>query len=327
MAKQRIFITGIYRSGTTLISRMLNNHPKLWITYDSVHFMRFSYGRFDPVSRRSNAERLIKDTAERIARRYDMSMDAAAVMKRAARPGKISYRSVYDAMMDGLMSAYKPGAEGWGEKTNVCWGKIPGFLEVFPEGKAIHVIRDPRDVMCSYRDMTYEPGYSYLDSAFASLDAFQRAAEFSKAYPKNYYLLKYETLLSEPAAEARKVCDFLGVDFRPSMLDTSKFTDQKGKWWTGDSSYVRKMNKITNKTINRWKNKASDLEVYFVEMINKEQMPAYGYGLSGTQVNRKDWSKLYDIIYGNKILKERYLRWLKTGKGVEAYPSNPLAKA
>jgi hypothetical protein len=148
----------------------------------------------------------------------------------------------------------------------------------------------------------------------------------AKAYPKNYYLLKYETLLSEPSAEARRICGFLGVDFRPSMLDTSKFTDQKGKWWTGDSSYVRKMNRITNKTIDRWKTKASALEVYFVEMINKEQMPAYGYGLSGTEVSRKDWNKIYDIIYGSKILKERYIRWLKTGKGVEAYPSNPLTK-
>ena len=45
-----IFITGVWRSGTTLISRIFNNHPELDITYDSVHFMRFSFNHYDQIS-------------------------------------------------------------------------------------------------------------------------------------------------------------------------------------------------------------------------------------------------------------------------------------
>ncbi|MGM0411630.1 MAG: sulfotransferase, partial [Bacillota bacterium] len=37
-----ILITGTFRSGTTLISQIMRNHPNIALVYDSVNFMRFS---------------------------------------------------------------------------------------------------------------------------------------------------------------------------------------------------------------------------------------------------------------------------------------------
>ena len=36
-----LLITGVYRSGTTLVSDILRKHPDLDITYDSINYFRF----------------------------------------------------------------------------------------------------------------------------------------------------------------------------------------------------------------------------------------------------------------------------------------------
>lgn len=321
--KTRIFITGIYRSGTTLVSRILNNHSKLWVTYDSVHFMRFSYDRYNPISVYKNAEALVNEVYSRIKKRWDMSFDIDKTLRNLSDSGELSYRKVYDAIMESLAAQYKGKVSGWGEKTNVCWGQIPNFLGMFPDGKVIHVLRDPRDVMCSYREMTYEPGYAYLDSAFASLHSFESAITFSRSLDrKSYCFIRYEDLVNEPEKMARDVCNFLGIRFEKNMLNAMSFTSRQGKRWTGESSFNRGFNKISREPMERWKKNASAVEIFLVEMINRPVMRDFGYALSGISLGRKEWIKLYDIL-SDPVLDARYKNWLKNGEGVEAYPSDP----
>jgi len=325
--KTRLFITGIYRSGTTLISRILDNNSKIWVTFDSVHFMRFSFERYNPIQKFKNAERLVKETKKRMSKRWGMDFDSDSVLERVNSFKRIEYSSVYDSIMGVLIKQYKKSATSWGEKTNVCWGKIPSFISMFPEGKVIHVIRDPRDVMCSYREMTYEPGYSYLDSAFCSLGALQKAQEYTRTFNRNnYYILKYEDFLKNPQKGTKTLCEFLNIDFEPKMLEVNKFTDKSGKWWNGDSSFQKKMTAISTKPIDRWKKSANDMEIFFVEMINRDAMRSFGYKLLGIDASKSDWNKLHKIIHENTVLKARYSHWLKTGEEIEGLPSDPLKK-
>lgn len=240
-------------------------------------------------------------------------------MKLNLRSQKGSYAQVYDLIMRTLMKKYKPKAKVWGEKTNVCWGQIPNFLKMFPSGKTIHIIRDPRDVMCSFRDKTYEPNYAYLDSAFVSLHSFMAIEKLSKL--KNYYLLRYEDFIRDPIIQTKKLCKFLEIDFEPKML--SNFEDKTGGKWECNSSFL-KLKGISPKPIGSWKKQASNIEIYFVEMINKT-MTKFGYKLSGIELNWSEWKKLYNILE-DPLIKKRYTHWLKTGRGLEGYPSDPLTK-
>ena len=64
--KSPILITGTFRSGTTLISRILNNHPKIGVLYDSVNFMRFSYDKYNPIQDEKQYKLLISEISQRI---------------------------------------------------------------------------------------------------------------------------------------------------------------------------------------------------------------------------------------------------------------------
>lgn len=320
----KIFITGIYRSGTTLISRILNNHSRLWITYDSVHFMRFSYNCYNPIYLVENAEKLIKETHNRILKRWNMDFDINSLISNVHRLKEIDYRTIYELIMKELAFQYKNKATGWGEKTNVCWGQIPNFLKIFPEGKTIHVVRDPRDVMCSYKRMTYEPGYAYLDSAFASLHSFTSAKKYKEKFSaKNYYCIRYEDMVNKPEQIIKSLCTFLEIEFEANMINASDFVDKIGKKWSGESSYKNKYTEISKSSLNKWEKHATPIEIYLVELINRPIMPEFGYTLSGVLLDKKEWNELYNILQ-DPLIHARYKNWLKTGKGVEAYPSDPL---
>ncbi|MCM8790608.1 MAG: sulfotransferase [Candidatus Omnitrophica bacterium] len=327
MRKGPIFITGIYRSGSTLLSRILNAHPMLAVTYDSIQFMRFSYGRFDPLDKR-NAANLVEEVYTRISKRFGLTFDKEAVMKRVSGAGEVSYAQVYDAIMDQFLLRNKPGAVAWGEKTNVAWGKIPFFLRMFPLGKAIIIVRDPRDVLCSFKKLTNAPWPDYLDSVFASLDALQKGSEFKKTLPADrFFLIRYEDLVSDTEDSLRKLAGFLEVPYDAAMLDTSHFQDRKGDRWKFDTMFSDPLKGISEKASYRWKRVILNEELFLAELILGEWLTEYGYEPSGKTFSMAAMKKAFSMIRQSCLLKGRFVRWLETGCGVEAYPTDPLNPA
>ncbi|GAH06481.1 unnamed protein product, partial [marine sediment metagenome] len=78
-------------------------------------------------------------------------------------------------------------------------GSYPTFLTLYPEGKIIHLIRDPRDVLASYREFTIEPKYRYFDAVFTCLHSMNWTMTIGESLPKkNYYVLRHEDLITDP---------------------------------------------------------------------------------------------------------------------------------
>lgn len=318
-----IFINGIYRSGTTLISRMLNAHPLLATTYDSVHFMRFSYGKYDPISSVEKYRDLVVEIAERIKKRWGMTLNVSAVYDVIQKSSEVTYAVVYNAIMSELLLR-NVSATIWGEKTNVCWSQISNFLKMFPKGKVIHIIRDPRDVLASFKVETTEPGLRYLDAIFASLGAFRSVrANLDRLSTLNFYCIKYEELVLEPKKNIALLCDFLGIPADDSMLDTAGFVDKAGDFWNGGSSFEPVMAGVSAKSIGRWKKKLSDVEVFLTELVLREEMLRFNYQLGAKILNEGAWQELYEILHDD-FIKERFAYFLQTGKGHDAYPSDPV---
>lgn len=317
-----VFITGLYRSGTTLLSRALNAHPKLSITYDNVHFMRFCYKKFEPLNNK-NVFNLLNDVSERIFERSQIKLNTNLVISELNKLEKIQYSNIYNAIMKDCFLK-NSNKLIWGEKTNVAWGAIPGFLKMFPKGKCIFLLRDPRDVLCSYKKMTTNPFPNYLDTIFASLGAFQQASYLTKKISKdNLLILKYENFVTNPEKILKDISSFIGISYNKSMVDINCYTDLTGNKWASNTSYKESLKNISPDSIGRWNKNILEEEICLLELLLKEEMVNYGYKLSQTKYSINSFIKSFEIIRNSPLLTDRFNLWLTEKRGVDTYPNNP----
>ena len=318
-----VFITGVYRSGTTLFSRILDVHPRFAVTYDSLHYMRFCYGEFRPLSDPANRRALIEDITERCQSRWMRRLDPAPVLAELDAMEKPGDAEIYDCVMRHYLSGSERKAE-WGEKTLMAWARIPDFLKMFPKGKTVVVLRDPRDACASQKKITYEPGLRYLDTALAALHAMQAAFDFEHSLPPaSYATVKYEDLVDDPESVLRGLCTRLEIEFDPAMLDARNFRDYSGGPWLANTSYEDDAPvAIGSKSVGRYKEALDPVDVQFLEMICRPMLAYWKYDLDGELPTPEQWQRLYAIM-NDSFIAGRMRHWMATGQGVDVYPSAP----
>lgn len=310
-----IFISGLYRSGTTVLTRILDQSNEVSTTYDTIHFLRFSYNKYNPIS--ENYRKLIQDTRDRVVEKLNLDFNIDNVLNQL-RDKNITQALVYDSIMKEFLQL--TSNERWAEKTNVEWESIVDFLKMYPEGKAIHIYRDPRAVLASYKNFTNQPGLSYMDAIFASLAMFNFIQRDEIKNNENILLLCYEDFVKSPESYTKNICDFLGIKYKNEMLDVSSFKDIHGKKFERNSSFGGHKNRIDTSSMEIWKNKLSDIEIYLTEMVLKDKLKDFNYELSGTDLSQNDFKKLFEVL-NDDFVNKRYKYWLKNANGLQGYPN------
>jgi len=316
-----VFITGVYRSGTTILTGILGAHEELDISHPSVQYFRYILKKgISP----NNYKDIIYSVSERINFRYGLKLNIDRIISEIEEGISIegtSHRIIYDSIMRSL---YSNSGKRWGEKSLLEWTNIPTFLEMFPKGKTIHIIRDPRDVLASYKNMTYETGDKYLDAVFNCLDSMQHAKKYISSLPKEqYYLVHFEDLISNRIREVERICSFLEIGFDKSLYKEDKIKEGvgEGSIKLTTASHSSFPEDIGN-SFKRWDTKLTKNEIFFTESILSKMMTEFEYEPSQLfEDNNLQW--LLQIMSENELINERFVNYLKTGKGVEEFPSDP----
>ena len=86
----------------------------------------------------------------------------------------------------------------------------------FPDIKVVHIIRNP---FSSYRDTKRRPFPQTLNRYLITWNVYHSTVEmFSKMYPNNVKLFRYEDLVDNKKAFMEGICKFIEVDFNETML-------------------------------------------------------------------------------------------------------------
>ena len=316
-----VFVSGVYRSSSTFLSAVIGCHEEYTATSSIIKFPRFCLGHYAPLDADENYIKLVHECRKRVTTRWDIDFDAEAVLEDVANRG-ISYATLYDSMMSHILAAGGGGGTQWIEKIAVMWSRIPDFLEMFPQGKVIHVLRDPRSVAASYKIMTNEIGATYLDAAFNTAHAIQSIEKFQKeAGGERIMLLKSEDLLGSPEENIRKICTFLEIEFSSRMLDPNRYGHIIGEDWRHNTSFHGEIKGFLPPT-KRWREHMTAAETMFVEMVTQPYLAKYGYEAEQHFPSREDWNEIYDFLE-DPFLRERFKKWLQTGEGSEGYRTDP----
>jgi hypothetical protein len=155
-------------------------------------------------------------------------------------------------------------------------------MAMFPDAQIVHMTRDGRDVVSSLKTMPWwDHGTVAAMATWAnSIDSGRRAGD--RFGPDAYYEVRYERLVADPEPELRRLCEFLGEDFDPAMLEPQHMAATavpERKTW-----HVNTAREISTAAVGRWSELDPD-ELGLAERVLGRRLTRLGYELSG-QGNR-----------------------------------------
>lgn len=225
-----VFVIGNPRSGTSLFRLLLTSHSKLVIPPEC-GFIAWLYKDFG------------KWRAEDIEMEIDLFLDKLNVCKKfdtwGIEIGSLKYflqqkkPRTYSELCANVYLYYSQrfskNISVWGDKNNFYINHLNDLLNIYPEAKFIHLIRDGRDVYCSYLDvMKKEAASPYAPILSTDIEVvakewdsnLTKVDDFFASHPQlNSKTIRYEDLIAVPEYVLTDVFVWLGLDYEASVLD------------------------------------------------------------------------------------------------------------
>ncbi len=259
------FIVGCPRSGTTLLSVLLDRHSHLCIPPETAFFDEVA-----PMLLRATEGEL----AERLAvwpRLGEMGITPDAVLRELAGP-RVFPTNVLAALLRvyaNLMS--KPRC---GEKTPQHLRHVPTILQCYPRARIICLIRDGRDVALSLLNMPWWQ-HSLAEAVALWKTSIELMEVYQLRYPGQIEVVRYEHLARQPEAILARLMPFLGEKFEPTQLDItlgSRVVLQRNIAWKGQA--LTSVDPIHG---GRRRATASPTEMDFLEQNMATELGRHGY--------------------------------------------------
>jgi hypothetical protein len=103
-------------------------------------------------------------------------------------------------------------------------------LELAPAARLVHIVRDPRDVVASFRVQRWAPSDPVLGARFFA-GLMNRWWEVRSRLPAGTLLeLRLEDLVAHPRAELERLCDHIRLPFHETLLAHDLGRAHAGRW-------------------------------------------------------------------------------------------------
>ena len=204
-----LFVVGIWRSGTSLLYTLLNQHPQIALLYEGeLPVMR-------PLFYGGGAK---SDWLERWEF-WNQALTRHRIDAEVIPPG-LDIRSATEVVCK--QYAKRKGATVWGCKSPAYYDCLPQLAREFPSAKFIVIWRDPIAICSSI--VRAAPGSHYFSRrgmalrALLGFEELKRGCDQLAGEGAMLHQFHYEDLVRDPAAELTKICEFLKIPFDARML-------------------------------------------------------------------------------------------------------------
>lgn len=221
-----VFIIGNPRSGTTLLRLMLTNHKNIVIPPEC-GFAVWFHAKYQSLAfSKTVVDEFVRDIST--ARKIETwNLDYEKLLDYMIAVNPVSYPEAVSAVYEFYGRSIGKNYLRWGDKNNYYLHHIDTIREMYPSAHFIHIVRDGRDVACSYRNLrnaniasNYAPHlpFNIKDIAIEWSTNIQKVRRsFDKVGWDHVYEIRYEDLVSQPSRELKKICLFLEEPYDADM--------------------------------------------------------------------------------------------------------------
>jgi hypothetical protein len=181
----------------------------------------------------------------------------------------------YPEAIEAAYTAYarSRGKARWGDKTPRYVEDIPFLAKLFPSTKFIHIIRDGRNVALSYSNVDFGPKTLAKAARLWRRRVSAGIRDGRALPPGRYFEIRSEDLAEDPEGEARDICEFLGIEYAPSMFEDSE--RKKGVKKQAKLNYEPQV--AGRARMSSWKEDMRPQDVEVFEVIAGDLLSELGY--------------------------------------------------
>lgn len=287
------FIIGIGRSGTSLLTSVLNAHPNT-LACPEVLFISFFYSKFKNKKswKDQEVEQILeyldlfaidhpyigwnyeKEKLRATLRNLPTGTDYLTLCKTVCLHFEVDGKSMEDIQ---LLVDKNPA-------NTLCWGEL---LRLSPESKFIIALRDYRGNVLSRKQSIHTRTPNTAINAFRWKFFNEKAFELLKKHPEKVLLVKYEELAKNPEEQVKKMCKFFNIEYLSEMLDFHQrehdvlheagFSGSEHKIKRAEKKYGDLASPINSERVMAWENELHEKDVKWAEFICRVTGKKFGY--------------------------------------------------
>ena len=202
----------------------------------------------------------------------DVTLDPADIFASIQGQTRSVHRIVWEML---LRAGEQHGARIVMDKSLDSVHYAEELMALFPDFMFLNVVRDPRAQVASMNRAIIHD-FSTTLNAMTWADAHRVGRALTENYPERVLTIRYEDFLSDQEQTLRNICQFIGMDFLPQMLDVSGSSEARklsmmSDLWASNCFAPIPANK------DKFKTQLSLDEIEVIESIAFHHMRHYGY--------------------------------------------------
>lgn len=310
LGENLVFLISLPRSGSTLLQHIFASHSKVaataepWILFPAICTLQPGALTAD----------------------YNADIGRIALSEFLAQldGGEEEYYTAVRKMAYYMYNAYlsKHGKERFLDKSSRYYLFLPQLFRIFPKAKYVFLLRNPFAVLSSFLEVMVFGNWKRLgDPGIRNdlLDGYHLIRQGIRYFGDDAIVVKYEDLVEDPEAVVMGLCERLGLEFEPEMLNygervgvlPGKLVDPKG---------IRKHQAPVKDYAYAWQSKFTirqekHIAQAFLAHLGSELINSLGYSydelISAVSEHNRGWSPLvrWEVLITPSKQRSRLQRW------------------
>ena len=278
-----LFLIGPPRTGTTILSKLLNAHTNVLLTNETAVFLQL--------------DRMIKKSA--------IGSSAGIIFGKSyhglwANHLQTETKYLIESFYIQIAKAErKSHILYWGEKHPHLSECLDFISKLYPNAKYIYSVRDPRDAICSIAEMTDSSIEAALKNWMIASESYEK---FIASIPqKNVIISRYEDLVKSYDIALERIFSKLNL----KLDDVSRQYLKEYKRRDSHKSSVDQIFNFAEKSVGRWSWEMTGKEEFHVQKNCKKFLTRYEYAVGKKAPKSKLFITFECNVCGSKNRRQR----------------------